>query len=226
MRPSSGQLLVLQGLRLKGLVAADELAAVVSLPSELVAGLLSEAGQDGYARYRDGARRGWTLTPEGRKEGERLLADELDDAGLRGQVTELYRRFLVLNPRLLQTCTRWQIADVDAQVLNDHQDQAYDASVLAELSEIHRDALPICAELGSLFDRFGSYRSRLSAAEARVRSGDTDWFTRPTINSYHTVWFELHEDLLSTLGIDRGSEPDGSTASTDSSGQPCTERDT
>ncbi|MDQ1375434.1 MAG: hypothetical protein QOJ09_2772, partial [Actinomycetota bacterium] len=28
----------------------------------------------------------------------------------------------------------------------------------------------------------------------------------PLIDSYHTVWFELHEDLLSTLGIERGSE--------------------
>jgi hypothetical protein len=26
------------------------------------------------------------------------------------------------------------------------------------------------------------------------------------IDSYHTVWFELHEDLLSTLGIERASE--------------------
>ena len=23
------------------------------------------------------------------------------------------------------------------------------------------------------------------------------------IDSYHTVWFELHEDLLATLGIER-----------------------
>jgi hypothetical protein len=27
------------------------------------------------------------------------------------------------------------------------------------------------------------------------------------IDSYHSVWFELHEDLLATLGIERGSEP-------------------
>jgi hypothetical protein len=26
------------------------------------------------------------------------------------------------------------------------------------------------------------------------------------IASYHTVWFELHEDLLCTLGLERGSE--------------------
>jgi hypothetical protein len=26
------------------------------------------------------------------------------------------------------------------------------------------------------------------------------------IDSYHTVWFQLHEDLLNTLGIDRSTE--------------------
>ena len=29
-----------------------------------------------------------------------------------------------------------------------------------------------------------------------MRAGDSDWFTKPMIASYHTVWFELHEDLL------------------------------
>ena len=33
-----------------------------------------------------------------------------------------------------------------------------------------------------------------------MRAGDPDWFTRPTVDSYHTVWFELHENLLATLG--------------------------
>jgi hypothetical protein len=43
----------------------------------------------------------------------------------------------------------------------------------------------------------------------QIRAGDTDWFTKPMIPSYHTVWFEMHEDLLSTLGIERGSEGAG-----------------
>ena len=40
----------------------------------------------------------------------------------------------------------------------------------------------------------------------RVRAGEHDWFTKPVIESYHTVWFELHEDLLASLGLDRSSE--------------------
>jgi hypothetical protein len=39
--------------------------------------------------------------------------------------------------------------------------------------------------------------------------------------SYHAVWFELHEDLLTTLGLDRSDEsppdatPDGTEAPAD-----------
>jgi hypothetical protein len=42
-------------------------------------------------------------------------------------------------------------------------------------------------------------------------AGTGGWF--PTEagdrDSCHTVWFELHEDLLSTLGIRRGDEATG-----------------
>ena len=53
--------------------------------------------------------------------------------------------------------------------------------------------------------RFETYRRRLTAALARVRRGDREWFTSPTLDSYHTVWFELHEDLLVALGLTRRS---------------------
>ena len=39
-------------------------------------------------------------------------------------------------------------------------------------------------------------------------NGEPAWVTRPRVDSCHTVWMELHEDLLATLGIDRGDETD------------------
>jgi hypothetical protein len=57
-------------------------------------------------------------------------------------------------------------------------------------------------------DRFGRYRSRLRAALARVDEGDHDWLTSPRVDSYHSVWMQLHEDLLLALGTDRSDEPD------------------
>jgi hypothetical protein len=66
--------------------------------------------------------------------------------------------------------------------------------------------VPICEELARSLRRFANYGPRLTTALERVRSGDIDWFTKPMIASYHTIWFELHEDLLATLGIERGQE--------------------
>jgi hypothetical protein len=34
-----------------------------------------------------------------------------------------------------------------------------------------------------------------------VASGETIWLTRPIIDSYHTVWFELHEELIAATGL-------------------------
>ena len=50
------------------------------------------------------------------------------------------------------------------------------------------------------------YGPRLRRAVERVEAGDGEWFTKPSLPSYHSVWFELHEDLLSTLGLDRSAE--------------------
>ena len=55
-------------------------------------------------------------------------------------------------------------------------------------------------------DRFAGYGGRLREALEKVVAGEHEWFTKPVIDSYHTIWFELHEDLLCTLGIERASE--------------------
>ncbi|MHB1911360.1 MAG: MarR family transcriptional regulator, partial [Acidimicrobiales bacterium] len=105
------------------------------------------------------------------------------------------------------TCTAWQLKSAgDLRIINDHSDPEYDAEVRARLAAIHETALPICADLAATMDRFASYGPRLQLALDRVMDGHDDWFTRPVIDSYHTVWFELHEDLLSTLGIERSKE--------------------
>jgi hypothetical protein len=39
-----------------------------------------------------------------------------------------------------------------------------------------------------------------------MRAGDTSWFTRPLVDSYHTVWFELHEELIGAAGLTREDE--------------------
>ncbi|MEL6981105.1 MAG: transcriptional regulator [Actinomycetota bacterium] len=206
MRRSDLGLLVIHALRLGGFADAETVASRVGGAPAEVERLLADAALDGLVRHRATGPSGWSLTDEGRKENERLLAEELDNSGLRVHLTEAYQRFLPLNTDLLATCTAWQVLDAGAGTLNDHTDPAYDRAVIERLIGIDRQIQPWCAELGAELERFAGYGPRLARAIERIEQGDLDWFTRPTIDSYHTVWFELHEDLLASLGLDRTSE--------------------
>ena len=205
--PSDPRTLVMHGLRLKGFAEAPAVAEVVALPEADVKTVLDSLVDQELASYRDGRLSGFTLTPAGRAEHARLLAEELDLHGVRDAVHASYARFLRHNGDLLAVCTAWQLRDVDGKsTINDHTDTAYDAGVIDQLAEVHGHVEPICAELAGSLQRFSVYGPRLTDALDRVRDGDVDWFTKPMIASYHTIWFELHEDLLSTLGIERGQE--------------------
>jgi hypothetical protein len=175
-------------------------------------GGLSEAGTEselidlavaGLVTHLPGAFSGWGLTDAGRAaHGERLAA-ELADAGARPAVTAAYERFLVLNPELLDLCTAWQLRPVGAATVpNDHADPAYDLRVLGRFGDLHRRAEPVLAALTGALPRFGRYRPRLAQALARAGAGELA-FVADDLGSYHAVWFQLHEDLLATLGIPR-----------------------
>lgn len=205
--PSDLRTLVLHGLRLKGFGEADAVAEAVAIDETQAKAMLEELVGEGLCVYRDGRLSGFALSPAGRELHARLLADELDAVGVRADVEGAYMRFLGCNAELLSLCTAWQLRDVDGKpTLNDHTDAGYDTDVVDQLGSLHARALPICEELASALDRYASYGPRLTHALERIRAGDVDWFTKPMIPSYHTVWFELHEDLLATLGIDRSAE--------------------
>lgn len=204
---SEPRLLALHGLRLKGFADAEAVAGCVGLDAGTAEVELKAAVDGGLAQYREGRLTGYGLTPAGRAEHTRLLAEELAVASCKGTVAKGYARFLALNTQLLEACTTWQMRTVDgADVPNDHSDPAHDADAIARLQAVNREVQPVCTDLGAALHRYAHYGPRLAAAAAKVAAGDTDWFTKPMIDSFHTVWFELHEDLLATLGIERGKE--------------------
>ena len=202
---------IIHSLRVRGLADTPLVAAAAGMPEVEVKGRLSDLQTAGDVRYRDGRMSGWMLTPGGRRRGEELLAAELDAGGVRDGIDASYRAFLAVNQRFLELCTDWQMripADDPGgePVLNDHTDADHDAAVINRLAAIDEVVQEISAGLAALLDRFDGYGRRFGEALARVRAGDHKWFTRPMIESYHTVWFELHEDLLATLGIQRAGE--------------------
>jgi hypothetical protein len=205
--PADPRLVVITCVRLKGFADVGPVVEASGLERATVEAVLADLGAQELARHRQGRVSGWTLTPAGRDLHSQLVAAELAAAGCGADVEQTYGDFLGLNPRLLETASAWQLRHEGGQALvNDHTDADHDAHVLAELRALHGDATPLVDRLGSVLARFGRYGPRLSSAVDRVEAGDQDWFTKPLIDSYHTVWFELHEDLLSTLGKDRASE--------------------
>jgi pyruvate,orthophosphate dikinase len=105
------------------------------------------------------------------------------------------------------TVTAWQMRDVDgAPTFNDHADAAYDARVLGDLAGLHHDASAWLRPLVAALPRLGAYLERLERAAAAAGGGDGRFVASPRVDSYHGVWFELHEDLILLAGRSRADE--------------------
>jgi hypothetical protein len=150
------------------------------------------------------AARGLRVTSEGRDAHTcwaRLEPGSDAEAALRRS----YEAFLALNRELIRVCNDWQVRP--GGVPNDHNDPPYDWSVVDRLQALDERATPVIARVGRVHARFTTYRPRLRAALERVDEGEHEWLTSPRCDSYHTVWMQLHEDVLLALGADRADEP-------------------
>jgi hypothetical protein len=187
-------------LRVQG-IASPERAAIAAgtTPSRL--STLTDAG---LAEEREGRVCGFALTALGAELVDELLAAE----GLRGdpELTACYERFLAFNERVLKLSTDWQVRRAGGtDTPNDHSDPHHDALVIDRLAELH-ERIRLCLDtVATRAPRFASYRSRLDDCVTRLQNGDLSAFTAVMAESYHTVWFELHQDLLLTLGLKRGT---------------------
>lgn len=116
----------------------------------------------------------------------------------------LYEAFLPINRRLRDVCTAWQ-CHPDGRA-NDHSDDAYDAGVRDELDDVHEAISPILRRLAATLPRTEDYLPRLTSALERLDDGDHSWLASPVIDSYHTVWMHLHQELLLALGVSRAED--------------------
>ena len=206
---SAAELLVLHAVRIKGMADAGAAARRFGLDHAEVEELLLDYEASGMVRQAQFADvSGWFLTDAGRSESNRLLAAELHEAAASDAVAESHAAFVPLNGRLLEAVTRWQIRPTpwDAMATNDHTDWGWDEHVLRSLAGLSGRLRPIELQLSAALTRFGGYADRFDASLVRVDQGQRKWVDEPKIDSCHTVWFELHEDLLATLGLTRGTD--------------------
>lgn len=205
---SACDLLVLHAVRLKGMADDDEVVARFGLDRAEVSELLLDFQAYGWITRVDFAGTGgWTLTEAGKRRNEQQLAQELTTAGARTQVESVHRDFLPLNARLLRAGTDWQLRPTatDPLAANKHDDPNWDARVLGVFDVLARALGELEPRLTACLGRFAGYHDRFSRALERVHGGDLSWVTKVREDSCHTAWMELHEDLVATLGIERGA---------------------
>ena len=190
-------------LSIKGFATPDAAAAALDTTEESAAALLDQMTADGLISMMGSM---FSLSDDGKSVAAEYLAADREEWGAERASAGL-DGFLPLDQRMKVIVTAWQMMEVDgAPVLNDHTDADYDAAVLADLAALHVDASAWLADLHDELPRLASYSARLGRAADLVESGDHDYIASPRLDSYHNVWFELHEDLILLAGRTREDE--------------------
>jgi pyruvate,orthophosphate dikinase len=190
-------------LHIKTISAADTLASCMLTTEDALQPVVDRLTEEGLLGRAAGS---LLLTEAGTARAEELQKGDRERWGEESARRAL-DEFLPLDQRMKNTVTAWQMREADgAQVINDHTDEAYDASVLLQLGQLHADADAWLRSLGDAVSRFAQYLARFDRAMAAVRAGDSRFVASPRVDSYHSVWFELHEDLIRLAGRTREDE--------------------
>jgi pyruvate,orthophosphate dikinase len=191
---------VLRVVAIKGFAMTEGIADAVLATPDHVQPVLDRLAADGLVAASAGA---FKLTDPGRARSDELLAAERDGWGIERAAAAL-DAFLDIDHRVKEIVTAWQMRD--DQTVNDHSDQEYDVEVLDRLAAIHADALLWFGPIEPNLPRFRDYAERLSRALDAARAGDGRYVASPRVDSYHGIWFELHEDLIQLAGRTREQE--------------------
>jgi len=197
-------LLALHGLAVKKAGTAAAVADVLGRDEGEIAGALDEAAAAGLAIGANGT---YMATPAGRQWLDEQYPTAFAELRENPDAEAAYERFERINRDLLALFTDWQMMPAGSErVPNDHSDPDYDRGVIDRLGQQHDRAQRPLGQFAELDPRLGEYSRRLESAYDRVLAGEIDFVSGARVDSYHTVWFELHEDLLATLAIERARE--------------------
>ena len=194
-------LLVLHGLAVKKAGTADAVAGVLGMDRDEAERALAAARDASRVIEAKGT---YMLTPPGRAWLDEQYPTACAELRANPDFVGAYEEFEEVNREILDLFTRWQTIDVSGTPIpNDHADEDYDNKIIDELGDIHERSLPVFDRFAAVDGRFTVYRDKFNAAYDKILAGEKDWVSGARIDSYHTVWFELHEDLLRLLGRTR-----------------------
>lgn len=190
---------LLRAIQLRGLASESTLAEMLMTTPDSVAAALTQANSSHIEKLARGLR----LTAAGRSWVSETLDRERETLD-KQWIEPLFERFHPLDGDFKRLVTAWQLREVSGeQIPNDHSDAAYDSAVLDQLEFLHARVRPLVNDLATKLDRLAAIGLRLDRARERLRKGVVSMLASPREDSYHTVWFELHEELIQLSGRTR-----------------------
>lgn len=190
--------LVFHGLAIKRHAPAEAIAGLMAMDVAQTMAALDHAVATGRAIEAKG---GYALTPLARVSLEARYQHHFSDLRGNAAFVGAYEAFERVNKTLKQVITDWQTLDIGSErVANDHSDKGHDDAVIDRLGQVHEIVEPLLSRMAAHLPRLAVYSKKLLAALESAEDGDIEWVSDIRRESYHTVWFELHEDLLRIMG--------------------------
>ncbi|MGE0599849.1 MAG: pyruvate, phosphate dikinase [Dehalococcoidia bacterium] len=183
---------LLRALQLKGLCSVERLAAALACSEETI----SEALEP-HEAFLKTTPRGFALTPEGRAWVQERLAEE--HASVEGDLEPAWQRFQPLNHQLKVLVTETQMSSINPE----HERWGW---LMESMASLHAEFRPVVDEVATMAPRLRGYGRRFDAALAALSAGDASMLASPLKDSYHTVWFEFHEEFIALTGRNREDE--------------------
>lgn len=182
---------ILRKIAFAGVVASVD--DILGVPREHLAENLARLVSDGLVTADDIVMltESGTQTVEDRYTQERLGFADMEDA--------VISDFRPLDRELKRIARAWQ----DSEAADDWDSKLNEVAALSALST---GASAFVRKYGDRLPRLEEYDRRLALALRKVESGETEYVVAVRVDSFHTIWFQFHEDLLRLLQRQRDAE--------------------
>lgn len=171
------------------------------LDPEKLSAILKKFSEKGYiSKIMEGM---WQIESAGEEEAAKYRKKLLEESGRKEEILKYCQEFEEINKRFKELVTRWQMKEEDGvMVPNDHKDPDYDFKIIEELTRIHEETKNLINKISEIIPMYRRYISRFENALNQLMDGKLDYMDRAR-DSYHNIWFELHESLLKLSGMQR-----------------------
>lgn len=192
---------VLHALALRHVAEAPVVARVAGMDEAAAAVALAEAVADGDVAPMGEA---YALSAQGRARLDEAYPERFAAARESPDLVARMDEFEVINGELLVVLTDWQTVAVGAHsVTNDHTDADYDDRIIGRLGELHDRVEATLMQMTGHLPSLSRFVERLEHAVGQADVGARGYVSSAAVDSYHTVWHEMHESMLRALGRSR-----------------------